>query len=89
MEHSTRKNINPADPVCGMAVDPRSSEITASYLGRNYYFCAESCREAFEADPNRYLKMKAPEHKSWWGRYLDRLRKANEKSFGGKRPRCH
>ncbi|MCS7050071.1 MAG: XdhC family protein [Thermomicrobium sp.] len=43
------------DPVCGMAVDPRTSRHVVEYRGRQYYFCCPACRRLFEADPEAYL----------------------------------
>jgi len=43
------------DPVCGMTVDPAKSPHRHSYHGRDYYFCAASCRTKFAADPQKYL----------------------------------
>ena len=77
------------DPVCGMGVEPGKTQLVAVYCGRSYFFCAEACRKAFEADPDRYLEPKAPERKGWFGRFLDRMAKTNEKAFGCAGPRCH
>ncbi len=44
------------DPVCGMRVDEWTAEVTTSYEGRRYVFCARRCLERFEKDPQRYLK---------------------------------
>ena len=41
-------------PVCGMEVDTHTAPVT-SYHGRTYYFCSESDRDKFEADPGRYV----------------------------------
>jgi YHS domain-containing protein len=41
----------PADPVCGMAVDPAQAAASATYAGRTYFFCAHGCRDQFAADP--------------------------------------
>lgn len=68
------------DPVCGMKVDPSETAIVATHDGCSYYFCADGCRKAFEANPGKYLKPKG-----WWGRYLERL----EKATGGKAMTCH
>ena len=43
------------DPVCGMSVDPTTAAALRSHAGRNYFFCAPGCAEAFDADPERYL----------------------------------
>lgn len=45
------------DPVCKMTVSkasPRGG--TAEHNGETYYFCAPGCREAFTANPEKYLK---------------------------------
>lgn len=73
------------DPVCGMEVEPSRTNLLATHEGCTYYFCAEGCRKAFEANPKKYLKGKPPKRKGWWGRYLDRL----EKVTGGKSLECH
>ncbi|TLZ86953.1 MAG: YHS domain-containing protein, partial [Methanobacteriota archaeon] len=36
------------DPVCGMYVD-EGTHLTAVVRGRRYYFCSETCLEAFAA----------------------------------------
>ncbi|MFM6851647.1 MAG: heavy metal translocating P-type ATPase [Terrabacter sp.] len=43
------------DPVCGMDVDPATSE-HLELDGHDYHFCSAGCRAAFEADPSRYVK---------------------------------
>ena len=43
------------DPVCGMMVDPHTTEHKAEHAGRPYYFCSAGCRSKFLADPDRYL----------------------------------
>jgi YHS domain-containing protein len=73
------------DPVCGMKVEPTRTYLLVNYEGCTYYFCAEGCRKAFEANPKKYLKGKHPKRKGWWGRYLERL----EKATGGKSMECH
>ncbi|MCF6262129.1 MAG: YHS domain-containing protein [Xanthomonadales bacterium] len=43
------------DPVCGMEVSYLSAADTSEYKGKTYYFCAHSCRQAFDAEPQQYL----------------------------------
>lgn len=72
------------DPVCHMKV--ADTKIPPFTFGANtYFFCAESCRNAFISDPAKYLETKAAKRKGLWRRYLDRL----NKSTGGKPPCCH
>ncbi|TME04425.1 MAG: YHS domain-containing protein [Chloroflexi bacterium] len=42
------------DPVCGMSVDPATSDEKVEYMGASYYFCSAGCRSTFEKDPARY-----------------------------------
>jgi Cu+-exporting ATPase len=42
------------DPVCGMAVDPRSAAGSLTHAGTTYYFCSRHCLEKFQADPGKY-----------------------------------
>ena len=43
------------DPVCGMMVDPHTTQHKAEHAGRPYYFCSAGCRSKFLAEPERYL----------------------------------
>jgi len=43
------------DPVCGMTVSADSSR-PVRYEGTDYHFCCAGCRQAFEQDPDAYLK---------------------------------
>ena len=43
------------DPVCGMEVSRLTAMEELDYQGKTYYFCARSCREAFEAEPEKYI----------------------------------
>jgi YHS domain-containing protein len=73
------------DPVCGMAVVTGIKEIITTIDGETYYFCAEGCRQSFEKNPNKFLNSKPAKKKGIWGRYLERLDKAN----GGRAMKCH
>jgi P-type Cu+ transporter len=42
------------DPVCAMLVDPAHAAASAVHEGRTYYFCCQSCRQKFLADPIRF-----------------------------------
>jgi YHS domain-containing protein len=41
------------DPVCGMAVSPRTAK-SVRWEGRNHYFCEVACRDIFRRDPARW-----------------------------------
>jgi P-type Cu+ transporter len=48
------------DPVCGMTVNPATAKHIYEYHGRNFYFCAASCRQKFKVNPDIYLNKPAP-----------------------------
>ena len=45
--------------------------VTSEYQGKVYWFCTHTCKEAFEEDPERYLKDIAirPPKTAWWKRF--------------------
>lgn len=45
------------DPVCGMLVSHLTAVADAQYERKTYYFCAPVCRDAFLADPGKYLHL--------------------------------
>jgi xanthine dehydrogenase accessory factor len=44
------------DPVCGMTVDPMTSQHMAVYRNQAYWFCCSGCQSNFEKEPERYLR---------------------------------
>lgn len=48
------------DPVCGMSVDPANARHKVTYEGTAYYFCSESCRSKFMAEPTKYTQGASP-----------------------------
>ena len=54
------------DPVCGMMFDPETAAATSTYRGTAYYFCADSCKTKFDANPRQYVRPSG---------LLDRLRR--------------
>ncbi len=53
-----RNNNEPIfkDPVCNMEVSRMTAIDECVHQGKTYYFCATSCRESFEADPEKYTR---------------------------------
>lgn len=43
------------DPVCGMEISRISAIEESEYEDKVYYFCAATCRKAFEAEPDKYI----------------------------------
>jgi uncharacterized membrane protein YraQ (UPF0718 family) len=42
------------DPVCGMTLDPATTQHTAEHDGGTFFFCAPGCQAEFLANPGRY-----------------------------------
>jgi xanthine dehydrogenase accessory factor len=58
-QEGTQQASRPAqavDPVCGMTVAAEPSGRPVRYEGADYYFCCAGCRQAFEKDPDAYVK---------------------------------
>jgi len=49
------------DPVCGMQVRTADAPATTRFDGHRYWFCADRCRERFEASPTRFTREGQPE----------------------------
>jgi len=47
------------DPVCGMKVDPRTSQHHHQLAGLAFYFCSAGCLKKFKSNPDRYLNSPA------------------------------
>ena len=43
------------DPVCGMAVDPKTAEFRVERDGATTYFCSDNCRSKYLVDPAKYV----------------------------------
>ena len=42
------------DLVCGMHIDSEEAAGTIEYQGKTYYFCSQTCHDAFQANPAAY-----------------------------------
>jgi Cu+-exporting ATPase len=42
------------DPICKMKVEIATADLISDYKGKRYYFCAQYCKDTFEADPEKY-----------------------------------
>ena len=54
------------DLVCGMIVDEKTAPAKTSYQEKDYYFCANYCKEAFEKEPQKFI-----EGSKTWGEAVD------------------
>jgi Cu+-exporting ATPase len=56
----------PVDLVCGMVVDEKAAPAKTSYQEKDYYFCANYCKEVFEKEPQKFI-----EGSKIWGEAVD------------------
>src|SRR5712692_5268697 len=59
-DHHADHTTTVRDPVCGMTVDPATSQHRFDYRGETYHFCSAGCRTKFAADPQTYLDKTTP-----------------------------
>ena len=85
MSQTATKTNTVIDPVCGMSVNPKTTELEVTIDGQTYYFCAQGCRQTFIKTPEKYLEPQPEKKKGLWCRYMERL----EKATGGKAMKCH
>ena len=44
------------DPVCGMPVEESKAAAKADYKGKTSHFCGTGCKEAFDKEPEKYVR---------------------------------
>jgi Cu+-exporting ATPase len=59
-DHRLDGKASVRDPVCGMNVDPATSQHRFDYRGETFHFCSAGCRTKFVADPQKYLDDSKP-----------------------------
>ena len=59
-DHHSAGKQTVSDPVCGMTVDPATSQHRFDYRGDAYHFCSAGCEAKFAADPKQYLDSGKP-----------------------------
>lgn len=45
------------DPICGMEVNEETAKFKTEHMEKTYYFCSAICKEKFEENPHKYMKM--------------------------------
>ncbi len=52
---NTEQEQSVKDPVCGMEISRTATSEEFVYQDKAYIFCSGSCREKFEAEPDKYV----------------------------------
>ena len=42
------------DPVCGMLVDPKTTQYHSTYKEKQYHFCSQGCKNQFDENPTQF-----------------------------------
>ena len=51
---NSEEDLMVTDPVCKMQIDESTAAGKSEYQGKTYYFCAQSCKTKFDANPQPY-----------------------------------
>jgi Cu+-exporting ATPase len=62
--HGPADSVKVIDPVCGMTVDPATSDHHFDHGGETYHFCSAGCRTKFAAAPDQYLNKSSSDRHS-------------------------
>ncbi|HKK00979.1 MAG TPA: hypothetical protein VJ955_02330 [Desulfuromonadales bacterium] len=74
------------DPVCGMDVAEEDAHHMLIVEQDVLYFCSEQCRETYAS---RYGVRKPTKKKGLIRRFLEKIAKGTEDSYGNTPPTCH
>lgn len=74
------------DPVCGMEFSEEKARHIIYAGNETFYFCSKLCRESYARQP---VVKKSAAKKGAFSRFLQKLARENENSYGGKPPKCH
>ena len=53
--HSNHTSETAVEPVCHMIVNINTAKLYSDYREKRYFFCAQSCKIAFDEDPSSYV----------------------------------
>ena len=73
------------DSVCGMDVNEEGAQHMLHFEYETVYFCSNHCKEAYQHPGEK----RASKKKGFLAKFLDKLAKDNEETFGGSPPKCH
>ncbi len=74
------------DPICGMDVQEKGAKHFIHLEHETIYFCSNQCKDSFAQDKRIKTTTKK---KGAFARFLEKLAKDNEETFGGNPPTCH
>ena len=73
------------DPVCGMDVKEEGASHLLHFEHEALYFCSKQCKDAYQ-NPG---KQSTSKKKGFFARFLEKLVKDNNQTYGDTPPKCH
>jgi len=83
---TVKESVKAIDPVCGMDVEEKSALFLIHYEHQTIYFCSNKCKETYARNVGLQSGVKK---KGVIARFLEKLAKDNNDTFGGTPPSCH
>ena len=66
-----------------MEIDKNQAAAISKYQDLTFYFCAEACKNIFDAEPEKYVR-----RLNWWKRVLLRLGDASKEHMAMSSQKC-
>jgi YHS domain-containing protein len=79
-------SIMAKDSVCGMDVKEENAAHLLHFEHETLYFCSNQCKETYS---QRSTRPKTAKKKGFFAKFLEKLAKDNNETFGGTPPKCH
>lgn len=74
------------DPICGMEVQEKGAQYFYHFEHETVYFCSNQCKNTYAQNTGMKTSSKK---KGVFARFLEKLAKDNEQTYGGGPPKCH
>lgn len=74
------------DPICEMDIQERDARHILHFEHETLYFCSNQCKETYT---QRSKTKKSAKKKGFFAKFLEKLAKDNNDTFGGTPPTCH
>ena len=74
------------DPICGMDIQEKGALHILNSEHQTICFCSNQCKETYV---ERLTTKKAAKKKGFFAKFLEKLAKDNNETFGGTPPSCH
>jgi len=74
------------DPVCGMDIEKDDAKFSLELGRETLFFCSDQCKKTYA---QMHRGNSSVVKKGLFSRFLEKLAKQNQQTFGGQPPKCH